>query len=299
MSRSLASWCWILPLLFAAPAHGIPVPGLFNTGVGNTGAALPFGSVDPHYVLVSSADPLFPGPNSLVANPIPAGFWLANDAASQWIAPAQNQNYPGPGTPHPAGLYTYRLTFDLAGIDPSTVVITGEWGCDNAGSAIRINGVIVTMVSPGYNPLRAFTVASGFVSGINQLDFEVNNFAAGGSNPTGLRVRGIGGTGTATVGVGDEPAPGAIQLSRPFPNPSRGFARFDFALPRAAHVRVGILDLAGRTVRVLSDQVFPTGRTELSWDGLRDDGSSAGAGVYFVELRSGSGRASRRIVRMP
>ena len=239
MSRPRAFGSLALLLLFAAPAHGIPVPGLFNTGVGDNGSPLSFGSVDPHYALVASADPLYPGPNSLVANPIPSGYWLANSATSQWIAPAQNQNYPGPGTPHPAGLYTYRLSFNLTGIDPNTVVVTGNWGCDNIGSAIRINGVTVGFSPPGYNPLSAFSVASGFVAGINQLDFVVNNYSAGGSNPTGLRVQGISGSGTATVGVGDSPVPGGVELSRPFPNPSRGLARFDFALPRAARVRVG------------------------------------------------------------
>jgi hypothetical protein len=299
VSRFRASWSCALLLLLAPPVHATPVPGLFDTGVDDTGALLPFGAVDPHYALVSSADPLYPGPNSLVADPIPFGFWFPNSSTSQWIAPAQNQAFPGPGTPHPAGLYTYRLTFDLAGIDPSTVVVTGNWGCDNAGSAIRINGTEVSFVAPGYNPLQPFSITAGFVTGINQLDFVVSNAAAGGSNPTGLRVQGIIGTGTATVGVGDALAPSGIELSRPFPNPSGGLARLGFTLPRAARVRVVVLDLAGRTVRVLSDQDFPAGRAELSWDGLRDDGSVVGAGVYFVELQSGVGRASRRIVRMP
>jgi hypothetical protein len=284
--------------LWATSAHAAPIPGLFNTGVDESSTPLPGGSVDPHYALIASADPSYPGPNAIIPSVIPAAYWFANSATSKWIAPAANENFPGAGTPHPGGNYTYRLSFDLTGFDFSTASITGKWGVDNSG-AIRLNGVSTGIGSPSYNPLIPFTISSGFHAGINDLDFVITNFAAGGSNPTGVRVDALSGTATAVAGVGAGLEGQALDLSVPFPNPAHGLARFTFTLPRAGMVRLVVRDLEGRTMRTLVDSEYPAGRFDSGWDGLRSDGSRVGAGVYFVDLQAEGGHLSRRVVWMP
>jgi hypothetical protein len=230
----------------------------------------------------------------VVANPIAAGYWFANSSTSKWIAPALAQGYPSGGTPHPAGLYKYRLSFDLTGIDPGTVAISGNYGADNSVT-IQLNGASAGAATAGYNPLVHFSIASGFVAGENHLDFLVTNLSASGSNPTGLRVQGLSGNGTATLGVGDGNTPRSLELLAPYPNPASRFSRVAFALPRAAHARLRVIDLAGRTVRTLADREFAAGRHEAAWDGLSDAGSPAGAGVYFVQLEAEGRRGSRRL----
>ena len=86
-------WIW------ASTAHAVPIPGLFNTGVDNSNTPLAGGSVDPHYALIASADPAFPGPAAIIASVIPAAYWISNNATSKWIAPANDENYPAAGTP--------------------------------------------------------------------------------------------------------------------------------------------------------------------------------------------------------
>lgn len=193
---------WLVPVLMAvtiaSAAVAAPVPGLFDTGVDGAGAALPGGSVDPHYVLVTSADPAFPGPNAIVPSLIANGFWVPNAATSKWIAPANDESYPALGTRHSVGAYLYRLSFDLTGLDPATVTIQGSFGADN-NVVIRLNGSPTTAGSATFTGLRAFTISTGFVAGVNQLDFVVTNAAGSGSNPTGLRVQGLAGTGNATT----------------------------------------------------------------------------------------------------
>ncbi len=171
-----------------AAAATIPIPGLFNTGVLDDKTIASAGSVDLHYALVSSADANFPGPNAIVADPIATGYWLANSSISRWIAPAVNQGYPSGAANHAAGSYTYRLSFDLTGLDPGTALISGGWAADNSGTAILLNGVSTGNFVNSYSSLKPFTLGSGFVAGINTLDFVVNNLPAGGANPTGLRV---------------------------------------------------------------------------------------------------------------
>ncbi len=276
------------------PTLTAAIPGLFDTGVGNDGAVLPGGSVDPHYALIASADPAYPGPNAIVASLIPAGFWYANNTLSKWIAPTADENYPALGTPHPAGAYTYRLSFDLTGFDPQSAAISGSWGADNGGS-IQLNGLATGLPSPSYSPLRAFALSAGFVAGINTLDFIVNNASAGGANPTGLRVEGLVGT-APVVGVLPAAPQGTLALSAPWPNPATGLSRIAFSLSHPGRARLWIRDVAGRLVRTLADRNFAAGRADVAWDGATDGGGRVPAGVYFVELQTAEGSASRRIV---
>jgi hypothetical protein len=201
---SFAAATCLLAIAVAAPAATIT--GLYNTGVLDDGSVAASGAVDLHYVLISSADPNFPGPSAYVANPIPAGLWVVNSTTSRWIGPTVNQGYPTGAAAHPIGEYTYRLTFDLTGLDPATASITGNWAADNNGLFIRLNGVNTTgNVVPVFTALRPFTVSTGFVAGVNTLDFVVRNTAGSGSNPTGLRVSDIAGSANAAV----VPAPAA------------------------------------------------------------------------------------------
>src|SRR5436190_22603475 len=54
--------------LMAFSSGAAPIPGLFNTGVSNNGALLPAGTIDPHWRMIQSPDPAFPGPNAFVLN---------------------------------------------------------------------------------------------------------------------------------------------------------------------------------------------------------------------------------------
>jgi hypothetical protein len=164
------------------------IPGLFNTGVDNAGVSLPSGSVDPHWRITASIDPGFPGPDALVLNdsgfPIPP--WLANDEISKWIAPRADQS-----SGNLEGDYTYQTTFDATGFDPATIRVAGEWATDNTGTDILVNGVSTGQRNNGqFVVWTPFQITSGFVAGVNALDFKVNN-APSGVNPTGFRVRGL------------------------------------------------------------------------------------------------------------
>lgn len=177
--------------LLAPAAAGTVIPGLYDTGVLKDGRLAPPNSVDMHYSLVSSADPALPGPNAYVTNPIATGSWAPNDTTSQWISPNAGtawQSYPG-------GDYTYRLQFNLAGLNPDTASISGMWGADDAGfsGSILINGTPATgNPQATFYWLTPFSIKSGFVTGINTLDFVVRNQTVYPS-PTGFRIDDISG----------------------------------------------------------------------------------------------------------
>ncbi len=170
-----------------------PVPGIYGTGLGATGALLGDNEVDPHYTLVASADPGWPGPEAITVNavwPIQAGVWALNGPNSRWISAQADQSA---AVGNSVGDYTYRTTFDLTGVDPAKFQLVGGWASDNVGLGIVLNGTSTGLQNTAQFPsLTPFTLTTGFVAGVNTLEFIVNN-APDPNNPeapgpTGLRV---------------------------------------------------------------------------------------------------------------
>lgn len=189
---------------FAATAQSGPIGGLYNTGActganaGNvncttTSGLLNDGQRDLNYSL--SAIPTAGTSSSGFAQTgpgFPIGPWLPNDSTSRWLSPAENaaQNYGAGGT------FNWSLNFNLSGFDPLTARISGRWAADNGGS-ILLNGQAIGNGSIGTGPMSAFgdwtnfsiTDSSLFRAGANVLTFSVQNLAAAGGNPTGVRVQ--------------------------------------------------------------------------------------------------------------
>ena len=77
-----------------------------------------------------------------------------------------------------------------------------------------------------------------------------------------------------------------LVLGRAYPNPFNPHTSIDFAVPRAAHVRLAIYDLSGRLVRSLVDGVVPAGRHTAVWQGRGADGHAVASGTYFSRLEA-------------
>jgi hypothetical protein len=183
--RLLLAAVAVLALATAVNAASIPI---FNTGVNGGGTVLPDGTVgDPHYVLTAV-------PTGSTANirirtsaggyPIPP--YIGDDSLSAWIGPNNDTQVDGP-----VGAFDYLTTFNLAGLNPSTASLTISWSTDNGGLDVLLNGASLGQTT---SPIQyglgfsTFTVSSGFISGINTLDFLVQN----DGGPTALRVEASG-----------------------------------------------------------------------------------------------------------
>ena len=177
--KSLLVTALVVSLLFSSAALAVPISGLYNTGVDNLGNALvPAGVPDPHYSVIASPSGLFT-PVTVDAANYPFPYWISNNAFSRWIGPAATY------ANGPAGNYTYRTTFSLpVNAILGSVSISGLWGTDDPGTDILINGASTSQTSLGFTTLTSFSITSGFVTGLNTIDFLLTN--AGG--PTGLRV---------------------------------------------------------------------------------------------------------------
>jgi hypothetical protein len=175
----------VLFALASTRAHADPI-AIFNSGVDAAGNVLAPANNDPHYQVTVSADAGFiaPGPAIVQLN---HGAWLANDGAggpgSSWISIVSAGT-----TAIAQGDYEFQTQFDLAGLDPATATMTAQVAVDNQMTDVRLNGNLLGIFREGFGGLLpSFTIDSGFVGGINTLDFLVNN-AGDGTNPGGFRI---------------------------------------------------------------------------------------------------------------
>lgn len=183
MNTRLAAACLVLA---TAAARGDVIPTVFGTGVDALGGLLPAGATDPHYTLVQYPGQVgtTPAPSFVLTSL--ASTYVPNGPASKWVswsATLQNAT--------PAGSWVYRTTFDLTGFDPVTAVLTGRIASDD-DVTILLNGVSTGLTFDFNNQLSNFNIATGFVPGVNTLDFRVNNAPFVAFNPSGLRVDLVG-----------------------------------------------------------------------------------------------------------
>jgi hypothetical protein len=162
--RICACTSMVLLAFVTARVEAAPII-IYNTGVDATGAVLPDGSADPHYIGFS------PVVDSTVsATP-------AADSISAWIRLSDNRG---------AGGYTIETNFTMPAAGPIT--INGQWSAYVSGLDMRINGVSGgnSIDKPGYTDWHPFSISGTAVAGNNTFDV---SFAEDFGNPTtGVRV---------------------------------------------------------------------------------------------------------------
>ncbi|MTV36363.1 FxDxF family PEP-CTERM protein [Duganella radicis] len=184
-------------------AHAASIDGLVNTGIGAAGTQ------DTHYALsVVSGNTVLPNDHAYISadNVWPvAKAWTANTDSSKWITPTSNVG--AWLDPVVDGVYDYRLSFDLSGYDASTAAFTGRYAADNS-VVVLLNG---QQIASGhkFDTWLSFGASSGFVSGVNTLDFVVTNGHQTDNNPTGLRAEFL----SSTVAAVPEPTTYAMLLA--------------------------------------------------------------------------------------
>ncbi len=161
------------------------VSTLFSSGLDAGGQALATGLPDPHYTLVASAYGTPPPPAISATVMVNHSAWMANSTTSRWIGAVSSGTASVPG-----GLYQFRTSFDLSGLDVNTARIALRVAADNQVTNVMLNGSAKGLYYAGFTAFSSlFSLTNGFASATNTLDFCALNDGAG---PSGFRVEASG-----------------------------------------------------------------------------------------------------------
>jgi len=89
-----------------------------------------------------------------------------------------------------------------------------------------------------------------------------------------------------------------LALGTPWPNPTSDAMTVPYMLPSAGETRLEVLDVLGRTVRVLHEGPQDAGAHALQWDGLDATGRPVAAGTYLLRLEASGQSATARVTRL-
>jgi hypothetical protein len=218
-------------------------------------------------------------------------------------------------------IYLSRVTVDGVVLDPSGIIVSGASG-DQEEPAIEFNGRDYVMVwqdgrgSAGTDIYGARADTAGAVS--DPGGFEVSGANHGqvtpdlSSTPLGVILMSYSsfisdpGYGSYRIwanffdlvaGVpGDWRADGLAYLHPNFPNPFRERTTIRFALSGGAEVALRIYDVSGRLVATLVDGSRAAGLYEVMFDPASVGGRALAPGLYFVDLKAGAYRQSRKML---
>jgi hypothetical protein len=85
--------------------------------------------------------------------------------------------------------------------------------------------------------------------------------------------------------------PGEFRLEQNYPNPFNPVTVIRYELPATGHAELSVIDMLGREIAILVNEVQSSGIHEVAWDG-----AGLSSGPYLYRLRSAGMIASRRLL---
>jgi hypothetical protein len=174
----------------------------------------------------------------------------------------------------------------------------GGAGYTGTGTGALTNDADGNFAPPFAGPLPSasgkallFKFTAGALSTNNANDYALTTASATFTNNAGGS-----GSVVSLAGVENGATNDLLALGLPAPNPVRHSMAYSVVLPRDARVQVRVLDLSGRVVRALLDEVLPAGQHSFTWATADHAGSALASGVYFLEMNADGGRRMQRFV---
>jgi flagellar hook assembly protein FlgD len=82
-----------------------------------------------------------------------------------------------------------------------------------------------------------------------------------------------------------------------YPNPFNPRTTVSYTVPSRGHVSITIYDTNGALVRTLFNGEHNAGAFTTEWDGLADNGSAVGSGIYFARIvQNGETRTNKMTI---
>ncbi len=94
----------------------------------------------------------------------------------------------------------------------------------------------------------------------------------------------------------DANLPREFELSQNYPNPFNPMTKISFTVPKESRIELQVLDVLGRVVATLVDEVLPAGRHTAVWNGRTSDGRLTASGLYFYRLKTEGYVATKKMI---
>lgn len=99
---------------------------------------------------------------------------------------------------------------------------------------------------------------------------------------------------TSEVEPGIQPA--AFALDQNYPNPFNPETTIRYHIPHTSEVRLTVYNIAGQTVRTLSEGVKQPGTYTLTWNAANEALHPVESGIYFMILEAGTFKQTRKLI---
>ncbi len=236
-------------------------------------------------------DLIYPHPDSVFAFAHSPALVLISDVSSNWRAVLHHTARPTASDPTAVDLVTINLTTDLGPLD---VQIIDDTPAHNFVTTLADDVAPDTVsafatVDPGTYNIEVNTADGSQSLGVFRFDWstaagETRTLVALGAD-TSFTLIAFAADGTieepaVVTSTDTETLPTSFVLHGNYPNPFNPVTTLTFDLPARAEVRAEIIDVQGRTVRMLPAQTFQAGVRRT----LRVDATGLASGTYFYRL---------------
>ena len=81
-----------------------------------------------------------------------------------------------------------------------------------------------------------------------------------------------------------------------FPNPFNPITKISFNLPNDSEVKIAIFNIKGQKVKTLVNEQLPAGKHSVTWNGIDQNNSQVGSGVYFYNLQTKDFNSTKKMI---
>ncbi|MCK4511405.1 T9SS type A sorting domain-containing protein [bacterium] len=209
--------------------------------------------------------------------------WLADGTWPDTEQPVVAVSYPNGGEEFEGGATPSILWTASDNVGVTSVDILRSWDSgatfpDIIATGEANDGIFVWTVQDSFNTTSRIRVVARDAAGLAQKDDSDGDFTAG-----------------SETGVPDD-LERKLSLFQNAPNPFTLATSIAYSVPRVAHVEVMVYDVSGRLVRSLVDAELGPDDYMTHWDGRRDDGGEAAAGIYLYRLVADGRELTRKMI---
>jgi hypothetical protein len=154
-----------------------------------------------------------------------------------------------------------------------------------AGIGTGRNAADITLGSAVYPVTVTFVQGrSGAAYSVASLNGRGNESVAALHNGAAVTLTEAAGGKLSLRLTGGSSLPSVFALGRSYPNPFNPVTHFTVDVPAASAVEVAVYNVIGQKVATIFSGVRGAGSSEMTWNGLSDNGVAAPSGIYFIRM---------------